>query len=324
MLDELSAAAEPAEPRPAARRPRFGHYVEAMRLPFTSVAVVPYLTGVYLAHAHGVLTAPLAAGAGAVAVLLLCIGCYLSGEIFDQREDVETLRCGRNPFSGGTLLVANGTLPERRIGALSIAAFALAVILGVLVVVRQRSLVLLGLGVFGAAAATLYSVPPVRLVTRGVGEVLIGVCYGWLTLVTGFASAAGRLPPHSGLLALPIACSVFNIIFINEFPDYEPDRTTGKRTLLVRVGRRAGAFVYALAALATGGSLLVIWHRFRAASVGHLIATAPVIALSVWLAIGVGARGRWRDPRELRLLCALTIILNLAAAIAVGVLARWS
>jgi len=314
-LPVIETLAPPVAPRPIVA------WLTAMRLPFTTVAVVPFAVGAFLARGAQPYSLP-AALLGGLAVLLLCIGCYLLGEVYDQNEDRRTLAHGRSKFAGGTLVVVHGVLAPRAVLLVAAASFAVAAGLGVTIAVLQRSLLLFGLGALGAAAAALYSLPPIRLVARGVGELLIGLCYGWLTLVTGYACATGALPPGSVLAALPIGLSVFNIILVNEFPDFGPDGEAGKRNLLQRVGRPAGAWIYALASLATAVALVAIWSVHRPGSLGHLAAAAPAALLALGLGLVV-ARGRWRDQAALEPVCALTIVLNHLCSIAVAVLVRW-
>jgi len=53
----------------------------------------------------------------------------------------------------------------------------------------------------------------------------------------------------------------FNLLLLNEFPDEQADRVGGRRNLVLLLGRKAAAIVYALAAIATplaiGGAVLV-------------------------------------------------------------------
>ena len=72
------------------------------------------------------------------------------------------------------------------------------------------------------------------------------------------------------------------------------------------------------------GSLVAIWHYFRGCSLPHLALTLPVAALALALAVAVGPLGAWRDRSTLKVLCGLTIVLNLLASTTVGVLVRWS
>src|SRR4030042_1753754 len=91
-------------------------WLSAMRLPFTTVAVVPFVVGVYLAYKHGQLLSVNTAVLGTLAVFFIVIGCYLLGEVFDQAEDTNTLKYGRSKFAGGPLMVANGPLSPRQVG----------------------------------------------------------------------------------------------------------------------------------------------------------------------------------------------------------------
>jgi 1,4-dihydroxy-2-naphthoate octaprenyltransferase len=301
-------------------QPTVRHWIAALRLPFTSVAVVPFAVGAYLAYAHGRLASPLAAFLGVLAVFLTCVGCHLIGEICDQQEDLETLKYQRSQFSGGTLLVAQGVLSQRAVGIAAASAFALVGVLGLTIVWIHQSLTLLGLGAFGMACAAFYSLPPVRLAKRGIAEIFIGLCYGWLTIVTGYASASGDLPANSGLISLPVALGVFNVIFFNEISDYEADKATGKRNLMVRVGLRIGVGIYSAASALVGLTLLLIWYELRR-PMAQLALAAPAIALAFGLAVAV-ASGAWREHRIRERICGLTIVLNLLAAVAVGALAR--
>ncbi|MBI5531885.1 MAG: prenyltransferase [Deltaproteobacteria bacterium] len=310
-----SSAAAPCVPKPVA-------WLTALRLPFTSVAVVPFVVGAWLAHAHGRLVSMAAALAGTVAVLLICVGCHLFGEAHDQAEDLLTLEHGRNKFSGGTLMVATGVLPALHVRLVAAAFFGVALLLGLYVCWVHSALWLLGLGAFGGATAAVYTVPPVRLVKRGVGELFIGLCYGWLTLVTGYASASGTMPDFPHLAALPIALTVFNIIVINEFPDYEADRDTGKRNLMVRVGKRAGAIIYAIAMVSTVASLVWLCALRGPGSWVRIVAVLLPSCLGLWLAFQVAVRRAWTDRTRLEPAAGATIVLNLVCAVSVGVLLR--
>jgi len=298
-------------------------WLESMRLPFTSVALVPFAVGAYWAFHRGLMRSWLIAALGLAAVFLLCIGCYLLGEVYDQAEDLQTLRYGRSPFTGGALWVAQGILPARSVARLAWISFALAAVLGLIISRFHASLLLFGLGAFGALTAAFYSFPPVRLVKRGVGEFFIGVCYGWLTLVTGYVCAAGSLPPLSYAFCLPIALTVFNIILINEFPDFEADRDARKLNLMQRVGQVWVARIYAAAALLSALALLGLWHFSPAASWRHLLILLPAMFLALWLAFQVLVRARWRDRQALKTACALSILLNHICSLSIGALLTW-
>lgn len=297
-------------------------WLKAMRLDFTTVAVVPFGVGAFIAWASGLPIHWASVAAGLLAVLFICIACYLTGEVYDAQGDALTIQYGRTKFSGGTLMVVNGQLSPRAALRAVVALFVLAILLGLYITVGQRNWVLLGLGLLGVAASALYSAPPVRLVSRGYGEVIIGFCYGWLTLVCGHATATGHLPPLSSAHYWPLALSIFNVIFLNEFPDYRPDIATGKRNLVVRLGLANSAWLYGFVAAATGVMMIFVWFNFRLEQPLYLLAVLPSALLSFYLAFQVAFRGYWEELGSLEQLCGLGVVLNHLISVTLAIVVR--
>lgn len=295
----------------------------AMRIPFATVAVVPFGVGILLALFNGAPVSWPASISGIAAVLLICTGCHLFGEVADQAEDAKTLDTGRTKFSGGTLSVVQGRLNEKSVMKTAIACFVISALLGGLIFYIHRSFWIIGLGVFGATVAMFYSLPPVRLAKHGIGELFIGICYGWLTIVTGYASASGSMPPDSFIWCWPVALTVFNIILINEFPDYIPDSMTGKKNIVVRIGMEKSQWIYTSASILTGISIFGIWFRYRPFEFAFLAVALPGILLSLALAYLVAVKKLWKSNSTIEPVCALTIVLNHISSITIALLVRW-
>ncbi|HEY9159759.1 MAG TPA: prenyltransferase [Desulfomonilia bacterium] len=298
-------------------------WTTAMRIPFATVAVVPFCVGILLAIFNGVPVSLPASISGVIAVFLICTGCHLIGETADKAEDAITLKTGRTKFSGGTLSVVQGKLNEKKVMKAAFVCFTVSAILGGIIFYIHRSFWLVGLGSFGAAAAIFYSMPPVRLAKRGMGELVIGVCYGWLTIVTGYACASNTMPPDSYIWCWPVALTVFNIILINEFPDYIPDSTTGKRNIVVRIGMEKSQWIYTSASILTGISIFSIWLRYRPFEFAFLAVALPGILLSFALAYLVAVKKLWKSHSTIEPVCALTIVLNHISSITIALLVRW-
>jgi 1,4-dihydroxy-2-naphthoate octaprenyltransferase len=279
------------------------------RAPFHSVGVLPFLLGNILAwRLEGTLSAPILV-LGVTAVSLIMLTTYLNGEVFDRTEDRITQATFKNPFSGGSGLAVEGPL-RRTVKIVSLASLAAAGLIGlVLQFGLQTGPWTIPLGCTGMVAGALYSVPPVRWASRGIGEILIGYCYGWLTVATGYYLQAGRI----ALVVLPIAaataCTIFNVILINEYPDHEGDRAAGKRNMAVRLGLEKAAFVYAAAAFA--GVLLAFWSAVAFFPSFTWKAYVPVGLASTVAAIVVLRQG-YRRREVLLALCGTTIVVNLA------------
>jgi 1,4-dihydroxy-2-naphthoate octaprenyltransferase len=168
-------------------------------------------------------------------------------------------------------------------------------------------------GAIGMLAGFFYSTRPVRWVSRGWGELWIAVCYGWLPIAVGYYLQAGRIAPLVHWLAVPVGLTVFNVILLNEFPDYPADKATGKTNLVVRVGREHAATVYSVVSagswvgmalsLGQGVPLLALWVY------------VPILIVSVALVVAL-LQGRWRDRATLEKLCGANLVINLGTTMA--------
>ena len=304
------ATANPDSPKAARPSASVRNWMTAARLPFSSVAVAPFLAGGFIAWRSGREVEPLLAGAGALAVMLITSGCHLLGECYDQVEDRLTRIHGRTAFSGGTLVVADGAIAPGAARAAGAILFLAALGLGLGLSMARADWRLAALGALGIASAALYSLPPVRLVRCGAGELLIAFCYGWLTLTSGYLTAPGALPEFSWFFAMPQALAIFMVILLNEFPDREPDRIAGKRNLVVRLGPGRAARLYGLAALLLAAAMFAVWVVFRRAALLWLPAALPAAMLAGALGWEVALRGVWRSAASVEPHCRRGIVLN--------------
>jgi 1,4-dihydroxy-2-naphthoate octaprenyltransferase len=94
------------------------------------------------------------------------------------------------------------------------------------------------IGGAGLLTGLLYSAPPVFLAGRGLGELTVGLDFGLLVVLGAFVVQTGALGPAPAIASLPLSFLIAAILYMNEFPDLEADRATGKKTLVVRLGRR--------------------------------------------------------------------------------------
>lgn len=299
----------------------FAFWFTALRIPFASVALVPFAVGFIWAFSEKMEVSWLMFILGEIAVLLICFSCHLFGEIFDQVEDKKTLVYGRSKFAGGTLMIATGKIPPIHAAIAAAIFLFISFVCGLIITFYYKNFILFGLGFFGAACAVLYSVPPLRLVRRGLGELFIGICYGWLTLVTGYATASGCLPSSNSILfCLPVALSVFNIILINEYPDFQADFEVGKKNLMIRLGKKKASMVYAVANILIIFSFLIIYINLYQDSLIYILILIPVSVVALVLSYNIAILRKYEFPAKLEKCCASTILLNHICSITLAVL----
>jgi len=283
------------------------------RLPFHSVGVMPFVLGTVLAWKLAAAFDASVFVLGIVAVMLIMLSTYHAGEYADIREDEISRRLHRNKFAGGSGVMPEGDLPRAVAFWTSIFSLAAAGLLGLILqfYFKTGDYTLL-LGCLGALPGFFYSTRPIRLVERGLGELFIAFCYGWLPVACAYYIQTATIRPVIHWISLPIGLSIFNVILLNEFPDYEADMATGKRNLLQRAGKKTAVVIYAvssvMASLAVCGLPFCCGVPFRV-----LYFYAPVFAVALFIVVMM-LRGQYKDPKTLESLCGLNIIVNLGTS----------
>ncbi|MDQ7826819.1 MAG: prenyltransferase [Candidatus Eremiobacteraeota bacterium] len=284
------------------------------RLPFHTVGVFPFILGSVLAWREtGAFNWPVILW-GTLAVILIMAATYLAGEYYDYDVDTLSGKMEKNRFSGGSGVLQKGIMPRHYPLVASIVSLGAAAAIGIVIqLVYRTGPLTIPMGAFGIVCGYFYSTRPIRWSARGVGEILIGICYGWLTVATSYYLQTGIITPFVTLVSFPIGFTIFNVILINEFPDYPADMEDGKKTLVVRFGKEKSAVFYMLASLGAWISYILIavaWPSFTA-----LYAGLPFLLLSVATTLEV-ARGDWRRRENLERICAKTIVINLGLSAA--------
>jgi len=284
------------------------------RPPFQTVGVLPFTLGSVIAwYSEGYFDWGLWA-CGALAVVFVMLSTYWAGECFDYEEDTISGNLGRSKFAGGTGVVQTGAVSRRASFIGSIIALTLAACTGLIIWLGfGTGPFTIPLGIIGIVGGFLYSTPPVRWVSTGWGELWIGLCYGFLPVAVGCYLPTGRFDALALIAAVPISATIFNVILENEYPDWESDKSTGKRNLLQRFGPEQGAKIY-LAASAVGWAGAAFSVVAGVPTIFFAYYALPLLA-SIYVSHGLLKR-KWKDRRELEVLCGLGIFANLGTTTA--------
>jgi len=184
-------------------------------------------------------------------ILAVEVAKNASGEVFDwdSGTDLRIRPEDRSPFSGGKRVLVDGLLTRRQAWGIATGGYLLAIAVG-LGIVAWREARVLWPGLVGLGLAFFYHAPPFRLSYRGFGELAVAACYGPLICGGTYLVQRGTMPTAVVLLALPLGLLVGAFLWINEFPDLAADSLSGKRTLVVRLGRRRAAIGFSVAGAA--------------------------------------------------------------------------
>jgi 1,4-dihydroxy-2-naphthoate octaprenyltransferase len=113
------------------------------------------------------------------------------------------------------------------------------------------------LGIIGVGSGFFYTAPPFRFVSRGYGEVFIGLNFGVLMTLGAYFVQTQVLAWEAVYPSIPVAILITAVLYINEFPDAKADEDAGKRTIVVRLGKERASKGYVVLMVFTYLSIVI-------------------------------------------------------------------
>lgn len=217
---------------------------------------------------------------GAVAAALLGatfiqVGTNLANDVFDFEKGADTAE-----RLGPTRVTQAGLLTPGQVRAGMVASFSLATVAGVYLTAVAGPAVV-AIGVASIASGVAYTGGPYPLGYNGLGDVFVFAFFG-LVAVCGTAFVAlGSVPPLALALAVPVGALATAVLVVNNVRDHRTDVRAGKRTLVVRLGRRFGVAEYVACWIAALAVPVALAASRRAPWMLLPLLTAPLaVALS--------------------------------------------
>ena len=251
-----------------------------MRLPFLSATFVPIFAGAAVTSmlgqdvSWGWLLLTLLAGS------LLHIGTNTSNDYFDHISgtDARNYNYSNKGLNGGSRSIQMGLISPKGILTVAIIAFTLSAVVGIPLIIKS-GLSILWLGLFGFFSGLFYTAPPFKFSSRkGIGELLIGLNFGPLMVAGSALVQTGQLLPEAFLAGIPIGFLIAAVVYMNEFPDYDSDKATGKNTLIVVFGPEK----------ARAGYVALVASAFASIVILAINGTVPMLSLIALLAVYFG------------------------------------
>ena len=234
---------------------KMNRYIKALRAPFLAGSIVPVLIGGCLSFSQGYFSFYFLC-VTVVGIAFLHLASNLLNDYFDARgSDPINLRV--TPFSGGSRVIQDGEVKAETVLMMSIICLAVTLLSAVLLTIGGRWLVF-PLGILGLFAGWSYSAPPLQLMSRGWGEILIFFAFGPLITLGAYYIHSGQITPEAFAIGFPQGFLITGVIWINQFPDYEADREAGKKNLVVKAGLGVSRYLYCLIMLLSFVSVIVL------------------------------------------------------------------
>jgi len=264
-------------------------WLQQVRAPFLILAVALSLVGIATAHWHGF-------GHVGHALLLLAgvVLAHAAVNLFNELSDWKTgidENTVRTPFSGGSGMLQAGLTSPRQVRLAAYGALLAAGAIGLFFCLAS-GWPLLALMACGALAIRFYTSHLSRWL---VGELVSGLTLGSFVVIgVHYALTRFMTVDIIYISAVPGLLTAL-LLFLNEFPDAEADKRGGRRHLIILLGTKKSAVVYAAA----------VFLLFALIAAGPFILNIPYSVLIALAALPLGVAASvltWKhhdDPARL-------------------------
>jgi len=198
-------------------------WLKELRTEFLTASVVPVLLSTAVSRYETGAFDPLLFALTLAGIVFLHLGTNVANDYFDHlsKNDILNVRYVR-PFTGGSRLIQEGLISPRTVLVTSISFFIAALVIGIILTVMRGPLVL-AFGLAGLISGFFYTAPPLYFAHRGIGEFLVGINFGLLTVIATYYVQTGSISSGCIVASLPLTFLIASVIIINEFQDSEAD-----------------------------------------------------------------------------------------------------
>jgi 1,4-dihydroxy-2-naphthoate octaprenyltransferase len=269
-------------------------FLRATRLPFLSATFVPVALGVAVAAFHREWHWWLAA-LTLIAAACVHLGLNVANDVFDTMSGADEANVTPTQFSGGSRVILYRLLSLRQMVLLMVGFYAAAIALGLFLAAYTTFWPVFWLGLAGVFVSVFYTAPPFRFVHRGLGELMVALGFGPIMTMGAYYVQAQRWSWEAFYVSLPVAILIAMVLYVDEVPDRPGDGAAGKRTLPVRLTKRAVIALYV-------GAVAVAFGLIAGGAIAGIIVRPTLIALlAVPLATQVyrGLQDHYESPYQL-------------------------
>jgi len=193
-------------------------------------AVVPVMVGSALAVSYHKFFLPYSIIA-LLCSLLIQIGTNFTNDLYDYIKGADTKK-----RKGPVRVLASGLISVKEMKVGIIIVFGTAFLLGIYLVISINIFILI-IGIISISAGIIYTAGPFPLAYNGLGDLFVFVFFGIVGTMGTFYLHTQQISILSFLVSVPVGALITNILIVNNYRDIEEDKSAGKKTLAVFLGR---------------------------------------------------------------------------------------
>jgi 1,4-dihydroxy-2-naphthoate octaprenyltransferase len=202
-------------------------------------------------------------------VMALHASVDLLNDFSDFKRGIDT-KTTRTKMSGGTGVLPEGLLKPSSVYRAGIAFLIIGTMIGGYFVITDGITIAIILG-FAILSIYFYST---KIVDSGLGEFFVAV-KGSMIVIGTFFIQSGQISIESILAGIVVGSLSSLVLFIASFPDHDADKSKGRKTLVIAVGKKRGSKLFWIFPLVS----------YLAIMIGVATNLFPVLSLISFLAI---------------------------------------
>ena len=171
-------------------------------------------------------------------VMALHASVDLLNDFWDFKRGIDT-KTTRTKMSGGTGVLPEGLLKPSSVYRAGIAFLIMGAIIGGYFVITDGITIAIILG-FAILSIYFYST---KIVDSGLGEFFVAV-KGCMIVIGAFFIQSGQISIESILAGIVVGSLSSLVLFIASFPDHDADKSKGRKTLVIVVGKQKASKLF--------------------------------------------------------------------------------
>ena len=171
-------------------------------------------------------------------VLALHASVDLLNDYWDFKRGIDT-KTTRTKMSGGTGVLPEGLLKPSSVYRAGVLFLIIGSLIGGYFVITNGILIAIILG-FAILSIYFYST---KIVDSGLGEFFVGV-KGSMIVIGTFFIQSGEISVESILAGIVIGTLSSLVLFIASFPDHDADKSKGRKTLVILIGKEKSSKLF--------------------------------------------------------------------------------
>ena len=206
-------------------------WLRVIRVRFLLASVIAVMTGLALNWSQNGSIEYFDALLTFAGVMALHASVDLLNDYWDFKRGIDT-KTTRTKMSGGTGVLPEGLLKPSSVYRAGVFFLVLGALIGSYFVITYGILIAIILG-FAILSIYFYST---KIVDSGLGEVFVAV-KGSMIVIGTFYIQSGEVNIESILAGIVIGTLSSLVLFIASFPDHDADKSKGRKTLVISVGK---------------------------------------------------------------------------------------